>query len=56
MHDDSSIHDEPLKRFNQVLMTARFPRILVNRTPRCMLFKLSDDQCLFPNFTQICLS
>ena len=33
MDDDESIHDERWKRFNEVLMAARVPRISDNRTP-----------------------
>ena len=49
--DDNSIHDERFKRFYKVFLAARFPRITDNTTPRCMLFKWSDNLCLFSNST-----
>ena len=50
---DKSIHDERRKGFNEVFTAAQFLRILDNITPSCMLFKWSDDSCIFSKLANI---
>ena len=50
IHVDESIHDERLKRSNKVYLTAWFPRISANITPRCMLSTLMIIHMYFLNW------